>query len=111
MRQGDEFKLPSAIISKEGAIHIVCYIHCTFKFTNTAQEIKYMCDRIDYLMSVTWWVDRWDFDEIGNFVNLKVDLSDMIQGRHHTEIDPQNKLPEKIRNYVFGTTSSELRRF
>lgn len=76
---------------EDGVLSVVCNIHCTFKFTNTESEIiDMMEDIIDILGQNNYFED---------FLSS------------YEQVDPQNKLTEKIKKYVFGNTSSELRRF
>ena len=82
---------PKDMIGNDGGIHIICNIHCTFKFTNTKSEIANMMKDI--------------VDILGQ--------NNLFEGFLYgdTKVDPQNKLTEEMKKYVFGTTVSELRKF
>ena len=80
-----------SIWTNDHAVHIVCNIHCTFKFTNTKNEIVNMMEDI---------VDILGQNNI---------FEDFLSSS--TKVDPQNKLTEKMKKHVFGTTASQLRRF
>ena len=79
----------NSIWTNDHAVHIVCNIHCTFKFTNTKNEIVNMMEDI---------VDILGQNNI---------FEDFLSSS--TKVDPQNKLTEKMKKHVFGTTAVPIK--
>jgi len=82
---------PEDMIDSDNENRIICNIHCTFKFTNTGSQISNM------------------MEDIVEILGQNNQFEDYLSSS--TKVDPQNKLTEKMKKYVFGTTISELRKF